>query len=55
MILPPVSYNEEVLSRVKEIAIKVAKAFEITGPYNVLKCFRQTYTECCSDTLNRCR
>lgn len=35
LILPPVSLDSEVLSRVKTIAEKVAKALSITGPFNM--------------------
>ncbi|WEW58491.1 carbamoyl-phosphate synthase (glutamine-hydrolyzing) cpa2 [Emydomyces testavorans] len=35
LILPPVNLDETVMSRVKEIAEKVAKAFSITGPFNM--------------------
>ncbi|CAA22122.1 arginine specific carbamoyl-phosphate synthase Arg4 [Schizosaccharomyces pombe] len=33
--LPPYSLSEDILSRCKEIAEKVCKAFQITGPYNM--------------------
>ncbi|CDH53362.1 carbamoyl-phosphate synthase arginine-specificlarge chain [Lichtheimia corymbifera JMRC:FSU:9682] len=35
LILPPRDLDEETMARLKEIADKVAKAFEITGPYNM--------------------
>lgn len=35
LILPPVSLDESVMSRVKEIAEKVAQAWSITGPFNM--------------------
>lgn len=35
LVLPPVNLNESVMARVKEIAEKVAKAFNITGPFNM--------------------
>ncbi len=34
LILPPVTLDESVMARVKEIAEKVAKAWSITGPFN---------------------
>lgn len=35
LILPPVNLSQDVMDRVKEIAIKVAKAWSITGPFNM--------------------
>ncbi|KAI4247757.1 MAG: hypothetical protein L6R40_001343 [Gallowayella cf. fulva] len=35
LVLPPVSLNDRILARVKEIAEKVAKAWSITGPFNM--------------------
>lgn len=35
LVLPPVSLTEVDMSRLKEIAKKVAKAFEISGPFNM--------------------
>lgn len=35
LVLPPVNLDESILSRVKEIAQKVAKAWNITGPFNM--------------------
>ncbi|KAH8701128.1 large subunit of carbamoyl-phosphate synthase [Talaromyces proteolyticus] len=35
LVLPPVSLEEPVMARVKEIAEKVAKAWNITGPFNM--------------------
>lgn len=35
LILPPVALDETIMARMKEIAEKVAKAFNITGPYNM--------------------
>jgi len=35
LILPPVSLDEVVMARIKEIAEKVAKAWSITGPFNM--------------------
>ncbi|KAI9720375.1 MAG: argininosuccinate lyase [Candelaria pacifica] len=35
LILPPVNLDEPILARVKEIAVKVAKAWSITGPFNM--------------------
>ncbi|RPB00821.1 carbamoyl-phosphate synthase [Choiromyces venosus 120613-1] len=35
LVLPPVTLDEETMSRVKEIAEKVAKAWKITGPFNM--------------------
>ncbi|KAL8912364.1 MAG: hypothetical protein Q9171_002651 [Xanthocarpia ochracea] len=35
LVLPPVNLDERVLARVKEIAEKVAKAWNITGPFNM--------------------
>ncbi|KAL8755249.1 MAG: hypothetical protein Q9199_003766 [Rusavskia elegans] len=35
LVLPPVNLDEGVLVRVKEIAEKVAKAWNITGPFNM--------------------
>ena len=35
LVLPPVSLDESVMSRVKEIAEKVAQAWSITGPFNM--------------------
>ncbi|TNY20630.1 spermidine synthase [Rhodotorula diobovata] len=35
MVLPPFSLNETDMARLKEIAQKVAKAFNISGPYNM--------------------
>ena len=35
LILPPVNLDESVMARVKDIAQKVAKAWKITGPFNM--------------------
>ncbi len=35
LILPPQNLDEEILARIKEIAQKVAKAWHITGPFNM--------------------
>ena len=35
LILPPVNLSQDVMDRVKEIAVKVAKAWSITGPFNM--------------------
>ena len=35
LVLPPTNLDKRILSRVKEIAEKVAKAWSITGPYNM--------------------
>ncbi|KAI5776493.1 hypothetical protein EDC01DRAFT_792100 [Geopyxis carbonaria] len=35
LILPPATLSEDVMARVKEIAQKVAKAWKITGPFNM--------------------
>ena len=35
LILPPVNLDESIMARVKEIAIKVASAWSITGPFNM--------------------
>lgn len=35
LVLPPASLDEKVMGRVKEIAEKVAKAWNITGPFNM--------------------
>jgi carbamoyl-phosphate synthase large subunit len=35
LVLPPVNLDESVMARVKEIAEKVAKAWSITGPFNM--------------------
>lgn len=35
LVLPPVSLDEQVMSRLKVITEKVASAFKITGPYNM--------------------
>jgi len=35
LILPPASLDESIMARVKEIAEKVAKAWNITGPFNM--------------------
>ena len=35
LVLPPFSLGEEDLARLKEIAQKLARAFEISGPYNM--------------------
>ncbi|KAJ5112416.1 Carbamoyl-phosphate synthase arginine-specific large chain [Penicillium argentinense] len=35
LVLPPASLNESIMGRVKEIAEKVAKAWNITGPFNM--------------------
>lgn len=35
LVLPPVSLDETTMARVKEIAKKVAKAWSITGPFNM--------------------
>ncbi|CAJ2501770.1 Uu.00g046230.m01.CDS01 [Anthostomella pinea] len=35
LILPPANLDEHIMSRLKEIAEKVAKAWKITGPFNM--------------------
>jgi carbamoyl-phosphate synthase large subunit len=35
LVLPPASLDETIMARVKEIAQKVAKAWKITGPFNM--------------------
>ncbi|EXJ86949.1 carbamoyl-phosphate synthase arginine-specific large chain [Capronia epimyces CBS 606.96] len=35
LVLPPVNLEESVMARIKEIAQKVAKAWNITGPFNM--------------------
>jgi carbamoyl-phosphate synthase large subunit len=35
LVLPPANLSPEIISRVKEIAEKVAKAWNITGPFNM--------------------
>lgn len=35
LVLPPATLSSEILTRVKEIAQKVAKAWHITGPFNM--------------------
>lgn len=35
LILPPVNLDDSIMARVKEIAEKVAKAWNITGPFNM--------------------
>ena len=35
LILPPASLDQDTMDRVKEIAVKVAKAWSITGPFNM--------------------
>jgi len=35
LILPPVTLDEKTMARIKEIAEKVAKAWKITGPFNM--------------------
>ncbi|KAK2738636.1 carbamoyl-phosphate synthase (glutamine-hydrolyzing) cpa2 [Myotisia sp. PD_48] len=35
LVLPPVNLEESIMARVKEIAQKVAKAWNITGPFNM--------------------
>ncbi|CAI7566228.1 unnamed protein product [Penicillium glandicola] len=35
LVLPPVNLEEPIMARVKEIAEKVAKAWNITGPFNM--------------------
>lgn len=35
LILPPVNLDESIMARVKDIAEKVAKAWSITGPFNM--------------------
>ncbi|CAB4392272.1 unnamed protein product [Rhizophagus irregularis] len=35
LVLPPRDINDHTMARLKEIAQKVAKAFEITGPFNM--------------------
>lgn len=35
LILPPVNLNESDMARLKEIAVKVAAAWKITGPFNM--------------------
>ncbi|KAI9845851.1 MAG: carbamoyl-phosphate synthase (glutamine-hydrolyzing) cpa2 [Sclerophora amabilis] len=35
LVLPPASLSEDIMTRLKEIAEKVAKAWNITGPFNM--------------------
>ncbi|EPS38870.1 hypothetical protein H072_7377 [Dactylellina haptotyla CBS 200.50] len=35
LVLPPVSLDDPTMARLKEIAVKVAKAWSITGPFNM--------------------
>ncbi|KKY36608.1 putative carbamoyl-phosphate synthase arginine-specific large chain [Diaporthe ampelina] len=35
LVLPPASLDDKIMARVKEIAEKVAKAWKITGPFNM--------------------
>ncbi|TVY92667.1 Carbamoyl-phosphate synthase arginine-specific large chain [Lachnellula willkommii] len=35
LVLPPASLDQSTMDRVKEIAVKVAKAWSITGPFNM--------------------
>ncbi|TVY81827.1 Carbamoyl-phosphate synthase arginine-specific large chain [Lachnellula suecica] len=35
LVLPPASLDQSTMDRVKEIAVKVAKAWKITGPFNM--------------------
>lgn len=35
LVLPPFSLNEQDLARLKEVASKVARAFQISGPFNM--------------------
>jgi carbamoyl-phosphate synthase large subunit len=35
LVLPPASLDQSTMDRVKEIAIKVAQAWKITGPFNM--------------------
>ena len=35
LILPPVNLDDKIMARIKEIAEKVAKAWKITGPFNM--------------------
>lgn len=35
LVLPPVNLDETIMARIKEIAQKVAKAWSITGPFNM--------------------
>jgi carbamoyl-phosphate synthase large subunit len=35
LVLPPFSLSEDDLARLKEIAVKVGKAFDISGPFNM--------------------
>ncbi|KAI9758813.1 MAG: translation initiation factor eIF4A [Chaenotheca gracillima] len=35
LVLPPATLSEDIMARVKEIAEKVAKAWNITGPFNM--------------------
>ncbi|KAH8657643.1 carbamoyl-phosphate synthase-like protein arginine-specific large chain [Tricladium varicosporioides] len=35
LVLPPASLDQTTMERVKEIAVKVAKAWKITGPFNM--------------------
>ena len=34
-MIPPVTLEDSVMARLKEIAVKVAKAWSITGPFNM--------------------
>lgn len=35
LVLPPVTLDDETMSRLKDITVKVAKAWSITGPFNM--------------------
>lgn len=35
LVLPPIDLEDSIMSRLKEIAVKVAGAFKITGPFNM--------------------
>lgn len=35
LVLPPVGLDPQLMSRIKEIAVKLAEAFRITGPFNM--------------------
>ncbi|KAL8286674.1 hypothetical protein RQP46_004202 [Phenoliferia psychrophenolica] len=50
LVLPPFSLVDDDLARLKEIAEKVAKAFEISGPFN-MQIIRKSYPGTNDDTV----
>ena len=50
LVLPPFSLVDDDLARLKEIAEKVAKAFEISGPFN-MQIIRKSYPGTDKDTV----